>query len=167
MFRFLGSRYISLLVLAVIHCVSASTYLPDKEALLRFKDSVKDFGYILGSWSEYTDPCIDKWRGVSCTCFPFFDASGAEDRALSCYPLEPYLAEEGSRVLQLNLGDVRITDWNTLEGELPAAIGNLTELRVLNLAGNNFTGPIPQEWEALGELEILTLTNNEISGRHQ
>jgi hypothetical protein len=77
------------------------------------------------------------------------------------------LAEEGSRVLQLNLGDVRITDWNTLEGELPAAIGNLTELRVLNLAGNNFTGPIPQEWEALGELEILTLTNNEISGRHQ
>ena len=156
---------LTLLLLLRLRVVWASTYKPDKDALLAFKNSIQDYGYILSGWSEYTDPCIDQWPGVSCTCYPFFEPGGSgQERAKTCYPLEPYLAEQGSRILQLNLGDIRVRDWNVLSGALPASLGNLTELRVLNLADNRFWGPIPDEWSALKELEIISMTNNNISG---
>lgn len=135
--------------------VEASTYKPDKDALLAFKAGVVDTGGLMSSWSEYTDPCIDQWPGVSCTCYPFFE-TGARQRQ-ACYPLAPYLASEGSRVLQLNLGDIRVTEWNVLSGELPSAVGNLTELRILNLKGNSFFGPVPDAWSALTELENINI----------
>lgn len=155
----------SILLLRLFGWAVGTTYPPDKEALLAVKKSVEDSGYDLSGWSEYTDPCIDKWPGVSCTCYPFFElSSNGKERAQSCYPLAPYLAAQGSRVLQLNLGNVQITNWNIIGGVLPPSIGNLTELRVLNLAGNQFWGPIPTEWSALTELEIINLQKNNISG---
>lgn len=154
-----------IVVLSLIGWAEATTYKPDKDALLAFKDSVEKNGYLINGWSQYTDPCIDNWPGVSCTCYPFFESSvTGEQRAQSCYPLASYLADSGSRVLQLNLGNVQITNWNIIGGELPPSIGNLTELRVLNLAGNQFWGPVPTEWSQLTELEILSLRNNNISG---
>lgn len=103
----------------------------------------------------HVDPCIDQWPGVSCTCYPFFE-TGAQRRE-TCYPLESYLASQGSRILQLNLGDVRVTDWNVLSGMLPPSVGNLTELRILNLQGNSFYGPVPETWNLLTELENINL----------
>ena len=151
-----GWVYVLLLQLLVVNVtVDASTYKPDKDALLAFKAGVVDTGGLMSSWSEYTDPCIDQWPGVSCTCYPFFE-TGAQRRQ-TCYPLAPYLAAEGSRVLQLNLGDIRVTAWNVLSGELPSAVGNLTELRILNLQGNSFFGPVPDEWSALTELENINI----------
>lgn len=154
-----------ILLLGHFYWAVGTTYKPDKEALLAFKKTVEESGYVLNGWSEYTDPCIDKWPGISCTCYPFFElSSNSEERAQSCYPLAPYLAQEGSRVLQVNLGNVQLTNWNIIGGALPPSIGELTELRVLNLAGNQFWGPIPDEWSALTELEILNLKYNNISG---
>ena len=97
----------SALLVLHIFLAHSTTYKPDKDALLAFKASVTDPGYLLGSWSEYTvcwfacvpcvetdgstlailhecclifyvqDPCIDQWPGVSCTCYPFFE-TGAQ-----------------------------------------------------------------------------------------
>lgn len=136
----------------------------DKEALLAIKKSIQDQAGILSGWDEYTDPCIDQWTGVSCTCYPFFEDVDVQERNAACTPIAPEYSTEYSRVLQLNLGDVRITDWNVIGGKLPAAIGNLTALRVLNLRNNNFTGSIPYAWRTLQGLEHLFLSHNNISG---
>ena len=44
-----------------------------------------------------------------------------------------------------------------LKGRIPPAIGDLTELRLLNLEGNRLTGSIPPELGGLANLEVLDL----------
>lgn len=151
-----------LLLLGTLSSAAGQTMPSDKEALLGFKASVIDNGLVLASWTNDTDPCIDQWTGISCTCYPFFEESGAPKRVPSCTPLD--WTGDGSRVLQINFGDLRINDWNFLGGNLPAWLGNLTALRVLNLKNNNFTGEIPSQWSKLTNLEQLILAGNNITG---
>ena len=47
---------------------------------------------------------------------------------------------------------------------LPAALGDLTELRTLDLRGNRRPGPIPSQLWTLAKLETLVLVGNELSG---
>ena len=65
--------------------------------------------------------------------------------ATSCWPTSP--------TWQLNN--------NQLTGPIPDELGNLTNLRVLDLGNNQLTGPIPVE---LGNLEHLDLSGNELTG---
>jgi hypothetical protein len=50
-----------------------------------------------------------------------------------------------------------------LQGTLPAQMGTLTSLRSLNLAGNNFTGALPDLGKLVG-LAQLQLADNRFSG---
>lgn len=52
---------------------------------------------------------------------------------------------------------------NALTGALPAEVRQLTQLRVLDLSSNNFTG-VPAEVGQLSQLEVLNLSNNPITG---
>ena len=52
---------------------------------------------------------------------------------------------------------------NNLSGALPSQIGNLKNLKVLNVSNNNFTG-VPAEIGQLSQLEILDLSNNSLTG---
>jgi len=52
---------------------------------------------------------------------------------------------------------------NDLTGSLPAEVRHLQNLRVLNLANNNFTG-VPAEIGQLGNLEVLDLSINNLTG---
>jgi Leucine-rich repeat (LRR) protein len=52
---------------------------------------------------------------------------------------------------------------NALTGSLPAEIRLLSNLRILNLSQNQFTG-VPAEIGQLAELRVLDLSNNPISG---
>lgn len=153
------------LVLAALFPLAAvgQTEPRDKQALLAFKSAVIDIDQMLAGWDATTDPCIDQWRGVQCTCLTEFEDSNGQ-RVPICAPLDPAFVGVNSRVLQLNLGDVRITGWDTLGGNLPPALGSLTALRILNLKNNNFTGQIPSEWYALSNLEQLILSGNNITG---
>jgi hypothetical protein len=54
--------------------------------------------------------------------------------------------------------------WNKMTGTLPPALGNLTELRVLNLVGQNLYGPIPDSFAAMRGLEQFLVSNNKLSG---
>ena len=56
------------------------------------------------------------------------------------------------------------SQWNTVAGPLPPSLGDLTALRVLNLAGNMLNGTFPWQWSALVNLEQLILSQNAISG---
>lgn len=52
---------------------------------------------------------------------------------------------------------------NKLSGALQAEVRHLTNLRVLNLSNNKFTG-VPAEVGQLKKLEILDLSNNNLTG---
>ncbi|MFN7233346.1 MAG: hypothetical protein ACK5SS_08100, partial [Cyclobacteriaceae bacterium] len=63
-------------------------------------------------------------------------------------------------------GDIQ-TIWlqgNNLIGTLPPGIGNLTQLRVLNMRANLVTGAIPNEWSTLVNLTEFEFFHTSISG---
>ncbi|KAI8913430.1 hypothetical protein EDD86DRAFT_200530 [Gorgonomyces haynaldii] len=62
------------------------------------------------------------------------------------------------RITKFNLGVLNLT------GQVPPAIGGLSELVSLELANNQFSGPIPQEFGNLKKLEILNAGDCQLSG---
>ncbi|XP_029127076.1 LRR receptor-like serine/threonine-protein kinase RPK2 [Cajanus cajan] len=109
---------------------------PDALSLLSFKRFVSsDPSNLLAGWTNRTSPTLCRWRGVAC--------GGA---ILS------------GRVTALNLTGLR-------GGELAPSLGDLSELRVLSLAGNMFSGEIPASLGNLRFLEVLELQGNNFSGR--
>lgn len=54
--------------------------------------------------------------------------------------------------------------FNNLQGQLPASLADLTQLRVLDLHNNALTGTIPLDYGRLSHLEYLDLSVNQISG---
>lgn len=56
-------------------------------------------------------------------------------------------------------------NFSLLAGTLASSVGNLTQLRILSIANNVFTGEIPPEIGALRYLEVLELQGNNFSGR--
>ena len=52
-----------------------------------------------------------------------------------------------------------------ISGTLPAALGELAELEVLDLSRNRLSGPLPVELAELTKLHILNVSSNELSGQ--
>lgn len=50
-------------------------------------------------------------------------------------------------------------------GTLPAALGELAELEVLDLSRNRLAGPLPAQLAKLTKLQILNVSSNELSGQ--
>ncbi|MBD2770373.1 hypothetical protein IC235_21000 [Hymenobacter sp. BT664] len=63
-------------------------------------------------------------------------------------------------------GDVTqlVLNSNGLRGPLPADLGRLTQLELLQLSHNQLTGPLPEPWGGLTALANLNLSYNELSG---
>ena len=62
-----------------------------------------------------------------------------------------------------NVVGVRLSN-NRLAGRIPAEVGSLTKLTVLELPGNSLNGSIPMELGQLANLEALDLGENHLSG---
>nr|GLL21488.1 LRR receptor-like serine/threonine-protein kinase FLS2 [Ipomoea trifida] len=54
---------------------------------------------------------------------------------------------------------------NSLIGEIPFELGNLTKIHALNLSYNNLSGMIPETFSKLENIESLDLSHNELSGK--
>ena len=61
-------------------------------------------------------------------------------------------------------GDALILEVNRLSGEIPPELGNLVNLKALNLRGNQLSGEIPPELGNLVNLKTLYLRGNQLSG---
>ena len=72
---------LALAVLLAAPRPAAADVLPgDKAALLAFKDGLTAAGgELLASWQPASDPCIDAWTGVRCSCADFFESQRAAD----------------------------------------------------------------------------------------
>ena len=66
--------------------------------------------------------------------------------------------DSDGRVTRLNI------ERNQLTGEIPAELGNLTNLAVLALFDNQLTGEIPSELGSLANLQWLHLAGNQLTG---
>ena len=68
------------------------------------------------------------------------------------------IADLSGRVTELSL------NFNQLSDEIPAELGNLANLELLELEGNRLTGEIPAELGNLANLRYLDLWQNQLSG---
>ncbi|XP_037455656.1 MDIS1-interacting receptor like kinase 2-like isoform X4 [Triticum dicoccoides] len=74
------------------------------------------------------------------------------------------------KTLPLNFGDTfpdlkhLCLDNNNFEGHLPASLGNISRLRLLNFSSNNFIGQVPGSFGNLARLQYLILQRNNFWG---
>jgi hypothetical protein len=87
------------------------------------------------------DPCGDSWYGVTCG--------------------EEYV-EDGANGRPIVIGLDLVT--NQLNGTIPAALGDLSNLEWLTLQENQLTGPIPVELGSLTKLGEFNLASNQLTG---
>ncbi|KAM5555041.1 receptor-like protein 7 [Rosa sericea] len=154
-FLFLITVWVSIIIPAV-HCQC----IKDQQLLLlQFNKSLVFFGSFypstkLISWNASTDCC--SWGGVTCSrngrvlgldvsSEGIFDGI---DNSSSLFHLH-YLQS-------LNLAANQL---GSIKESIPSAIGNLLNLRYLNLSHNYYSGQIPIEISRLRRLEVLDFSN--------
>ncbi|XP_024385704.1 uncharacterized protein [Physcomitrium patens] len=107
----------------------------DADALLQFKEGLQDPNGVLRSWNYLQTPC--SWLGVEC-------ARVGTDHV--------------TRVVGLELKEAK------LKGHISFKLGDLSELEVLNLMGNELEGFIPVELGNCRRLMLLDLRKNDLVG---
>ena len=123
----------------------------EREALLKFKQGLKDPSGLLSSWVAAGDCC--NWVGVGCS-----NKTGnvvrldLRSRDFQCNSLQEY--------------EAAYYDGSCLIGMLNPSLLNLTHLSYLDLSNNNFLGaPIPDFIGSLKNLRYLDLSLASFNGR--
>ncbi|XP_061359394.1 receptor protein-tyrosine kinase CEPR2 [Gastrolobium bilobum] len=146
--------------LAMLLFTSYSIFLPcvsltlESQALLQFKNHLKEPLNSLGTWNESDSPC--EFYGITCDPVSGKVTEMSLDNKSLSGDISPSLS-----VLQ-SLQVLSIPS-NLISGKLPSEISTCTNLRVLNLTGNLLVGPIP-DLSGLRNLQVLDLSANYFSG---
>ncbi|PRQ57898.1 putative leucine-rich repeat-containing, plant-type, leucine-rich repeat domain, L [Rosa chinensis] len=151
---------ITLWVSIIIPAVHSQCIKDQQLSLLQFKKSLvfaADFGPStkIVSWNASTDCC--SWVGVTCSRngrvlgldISSQGISAGIDNASSLFHLH-YLQS-------LNLADNQLGNYSQ---SIPSAIGDLLNLRYLNLSLNDYSGQIPIQISRLRRLVVLDFSNN-------
>ncbi|THG23753.1 receptor-like protein EIX2 [Camellia sinensis] len=132
----------------------------ERQALLKFKEAVDDYG-ILSSWGneEAKKDCC-KWSSVYCN-----NHSGH----VTMLDLHYFSGKISSSLLELQHLKYLDLGGNMIEGRIPEFIASLSRLQYLSLELNLFGGPIPHQFRNLSNLRYLDLRSNNLEGpvRHQ
>ncbi|KAL9423588.1 hypothetical protein AB3S75_035637 [Citrus x aurantiifolia] len=155
------------LLLCALSSVSGKV-LPEKTILLEFKNSVSDPSGILSSWQTNTSSHCS-WFGVSCD---------SESRVIALNITGGDVSEGNSKPFFSCLMTAQFPFYGfgmrrrtclhgrgKLVGKLSPLVGGLSELRVLSLPFNGFSGEFPPEIWGLEKLEVLDVEGNFLSGR--
>ncbi|KAF7129337.1 hypothetical protein RHSIM_Rhsim10G0010700 [Rhododendron simsii] len=146
---FLVLGYITILAIDFSFCngshANALCLESEKQALLIFKQHLKDPSERLSSW-EVEHDCCKYWAGVVCD-----NTTG--------HVLELHLRN------QMPGHDWFENDKSNLGGEINPSLLSLKQLRYLDLSRNNFGGmPIPSFIGSLASLEYLNLSDSRFGG---
>lgn len=117
--------------------VAAQSNMTAGTVLLNFKEGITNWAAVTGTFEGWTNATQSVCNWTGVAC----DGSG--------------------NVTSLSLQGVGLV------GPLPAGLGDLTQLQVLNLASNQLTGTLPDTWgstTALFGLQQLLLTSNQLGG---
>ncbi len=115
-------------------------------------------------WLRSNQPC--DWFGITCVSSSWPRKITRID--LSANNLAGSLPGELARLTELR--EIRIDNsgpgirFKKLTGTLPAVIGQLEHLEVLQLGNNDFSGTIPLEYGNLANLRELSLADNALTG---
>ncbi|KAH8952867.1 hypothetical protein BDL97_09G107100 [Sphagnum fallax] len=135
--------------------------------------AANSFSYNLQGWSNRVGlnyPCFEKgnWQGVVCLheqlpyngTTPIFLVA-VHYLELSSLGLEGVLPPAIGNLSQLEALDLHD---NAFNGSIPITLGLLQNLIQLDLSGNDLSGPIPPQVGNASQLEILLLNNNNLIG---
>ncbi|XVE54933.1 hypothetical protein DITRI_Ditri03aG0121300 [Diplodiscus trichospermus] len=109
-------------------------------------------------WNMTSDPCKDKWRGVSCdsqlqsvkkVVLDEFNFTGVLDIGSVC-------RASSLSVLSLNK--------NRVVGSISEEIGNCKRLTHLYLGGNQFSGHLPDSLKQMSNLKRFDISDNNFAG---
>ncbi|XP_060216686.1 receptor protein-tyrosine kinase CEPR2-like isoform X1 [Lycium barbarum] len=126
----------------------------ETQALLHFKDQLNDPLSYLDSWKNSESPC--NFYGITCDKNTGLVTEISLDNKSLSGVISP-------SIFTLQSLTSLVLPSNLLSGKLPSELTNCTNLRVLNVTGNNMNGTIP-DLSKLTNLEVLDLSINYFSG---
>ncbi|KAL3503888.1 hypothetical protein ACH5RR_033729 [Cinchona calisaya] len=149
---------LQILTTSLIFCSLFLPCLPlniEVQALLDFKNHLDDPSNYLSSWKDSDSPC--EFDGVSCDNKTGLVTEISLDGKSLSGVVSPSIS-----ILQ-SLTSLWLPT-NMLSGSLPNGLTNCTNLKVLNVTGNNMNGSIP-DLSSLTKMEILDVSINYFSGK--
>ncbi|KAF3435015.1 hypothetical protein FNV43_RR22102 [Rhamnella rubrinervis] len=146
-----------LLLCSLAFASENNSFSLESEALLKWKTSLEiESQPLLSSWAISRSPC--NWFGIVC----HLGSSVVTNINLTSIGLRGTLYHFNFTSFP-NLSTLDLHD-NSLHGNIPPHIANLSALTFLNLGFNNFSGKIPHAVGNLARLKVLIFTNNFLSG---
>lgn len=151
----------AVLVLSLLFSVSNSEQQDVRVALAEFMSKLSPMNIRNDpnwGWNASSDPCTDKWAGVTCDTkqqavkkivLDQLNLTGVLDASSLC--------RASDSLLVLSLND------NNVAGDLPEEISACKYLTHLYLQGNSFSGSLPSSLSRLSNLKRLDISNNDFS----
>lgn len=110
-------------------------------------------------WNESSDPCIDKWEGISC------DGSQKFVKKIVLNELNLTGVLDAELLCKTNTLFVLSLENNNIVGDLSKDILGCKNLTHLYLSGNRFSGAFPKSLSGLSNLKRIDISDNEFSGK--
>ncbi|KAK7831629.1 putative lrr receptor-like serine/threonine-protein kinase [Quercus suber] len=131
------------------------------KALQAIKSSLIDPNKNLSNWDQ-GDPCTSNWTGIVCYNTILDDGHRhVQQLQLLRMNLSGSLSPALGQLSNLTILDFM---WNSISGTIPKEIGSITSLELLLLNGNQLTGFLPEELGNLPNLNRIQIDENHISG---
>ncbi|KAK3225259.1 hypothetical protein Dsin_005121 [Dipteronia sinensis] len=133
-----------------------------KEALVQFMEKLSSGNALRGQnwgWNTSSDPCKDKWAGVSC------DTSLQSVRKITLDGFNLTGSLDASSVCSVKSLVVLSLNDNDIGGNLEEEISDCKHLTHFYLSANQFSGNLPDSLSQLSNLKRMVISNNNFSGK--